>query len=245
MIINRSRSCSAADLAGFAGSVAAAQLQTERQILDYLATLLQQPAQADRVFEQRYRDVVQAAFDRLEVFGIRRMDQTTGRQSLTIAYITLEIDRQDDKVVRVAHATPDDELLLSQLLQDEPMDLAASDAALSSQPSPVDHVLPTMRQLVVRGDAGSGKTTLLQWIAVRAARQDFPPMFGAWNNTVPFLIRLRERVGKGFPPPEELPGPVAKNIMGVMPSGWVHRVLDSGHAVVLVDGLDDMNRLER
>ena len=75
-------------------------------------------------------------------------------------------------------------------------------------------------RFVVRGKAGSGKTTLLQWLAMRVARseQDSP---WPWSRpAVPFFIRLRERVDKGFPAPEEFVKLLVPAIAGGMPDGW-------------------------
>jgi hypothetical protein len=62
---------------------------------------------------------------------------------------------------------------------------------------------------------------------------------------LPFFIRLRERVERDFPAPEEFPALVAKTITGAMPIGWVHRQLDSGRALVLIDGVDELPRTKR
>jgi hypothetical protein len=89
----------------------------------------------------------------------------------------------------------------------------------------------------VRGEAGSGKTTLLDWLAVTAARGGFTDDLRGWNGLIPFPVRLRAHADSPLPRPEEcVTGPLA----GLMPSGWVHRVLREGWGLVLVDGVDEV-----
>ena len=109
----------------------------------------------------------------------------------------------------------------------------------------VDELLGRVRRVVITGEPGSGKTTLAQWLAVRSAKRDFGPTLTAWNHTVPFFIRLRQRVDKGFPKPEEFPEMVARAIAGSMPAGWVHQQLDKGRALVIVDGVDEVPAKQR
>ncbi|MCB0196253.1 MAG: NACHT domain-containing protein [Anaerolineae bacterium] len=110
----------------------------------------------------------------------------------------------------------------------------------------IEQVLAQSRRLVLRGDAGSGKSTLLKWIAVTAARQDFTGILSRWNELVPFYIRLRERVNKDFPTPEEFPKLTARMIAGrIHTDDWTHQVLESGRAIVLIDGVDELPRPQR
>ena len=69
------------------------------------------------------------------------------------------------------------------------------------RPNSIESVLIGKRRLVVEGQAGSGKTTLFQWLAVRAAREDFEAPLEGWNDSIPFFIRLREYAESTFPPP--------------------------------------------
>ncbi|MBP2476560.1 hypothetical protein JOF53_005432 [Crossiella equi] len=99
-------------------------------------------------------------------------------------------------------------------------------AALAGQP-----------RTLVRGDAGSGKSTLLRWLAVTAARGRFSGGLTAWNGLVPFVVRLRTYAEAELPEPGDwLPPEVA----GRAPTGWVHRVLADGGALLLVDGVDEL-----
>jgi predicted NACHT family NTPase len=117
--------------------------------------------------------------------------------------------------------------------------------SLPSHKGNIDQILAISRRLVIRGNAGSGKSTLLQWLAVRSAGRSFTGPLAAWNNAIPFFVRLRERVDHSFPAPEEFPQLIAKTIVGTMPAGWVHRQLESGRALVLVDGVDELPQAKR
>jgi hypothetical protein len=91
---------------------------------------------------------------------------------------------------------------------------------------------------LIRGEAGSGQSTILRWLAITAGRNGFTGGLTGWNNVVPFLVRLRRFVGRRLPRPEELLDHVAGSLTGLMPAGWVHRQLNSGRALLLVDGFD-------
>jgi predicted NACHT family NTPase len=97
------------------------------------------------------------------------------------------------------------------------------------------------RRLLVRGEAGSGKSTLLRWASLQAAKpgEDGEAAQGGWRECIPFLIRLRDYPQGKLPSVFELPGEVAKNV-GAPPEGWVRELLDSGRALLLFDGVDEV-----
>ena len=109
----------------------------------------------------------------------------------------------------------------------------------------VDTALADAHRLLICGQAGSGKTTLLQWIAVKAATKSFEGPLSHWNGGLPFYIRLRHYVQSGLPRPEAFPGFVAPAIADTMPKGWVHAVLKSERAIVLIDGVDEIPAFQR
>lgn len=115
----------------------------------------------------------------------------------------------------------------------------SSTVAGSALHGDVDHCLAPIKRGLIRGEAGSGKTTLLQWIAVRAALKDFPEALSHWNDRTPVYIRLRDYASKDLPTPDRFVESVAVNLLGLMPGGWMHRVLLAG-ALVLIDGLDEL-----
>jgi Leucine-rich repeat (LRR) protein len=159
------------------------------------------------------------------------MDRLTSRQSLSTAYITLSVSGARDAGEKAALTLVDDE---------------RSERDAGRRVRRVDEVLCDCRRLVIRGGAGAGKSTLLQWLAVRAANQDFQGKLQHWNYKIPFFVRLRRLVGKAFPTPEQFPALIAPNCAALMPCpDWVHQYLNYGQALVLIDGVDELPRQER
>lgn len=229
----------ATHLTGFTGSAFAEILEGQDRVLAVVEKLAKASEEKAARFEERYRDGIKERFDRMDLFGVRRVDQLQRRQSLSVSYITLQVERH---TARRAAREPAAQGASEAAAQDPMFDARLQDEWRSG---PIDKMLTRSRRLVIRGDAGSGKTTLLHWIAVRSARQDFQQHLVSWNTTVPFFIRLRECVKDGFPTPESLPGLVAPMLAGAMPPGWVHDLLESGRALVLVDGVDELPKEHR
>ena len=109
----------------------------------------------------------------------------------------------------------------------------------------VNNALARGRRMLVRGNAGSGKTTLLQWLAVTSAREGFAGPLGVWNGSVPLFVQLRRHVDSELPPPERFLDDTTPSLAGAMPTGWVHRQLYNGRALVLVDGVDELPENQR
>src|SRR5437588_6306482 len=109
----------------------------------------------------------------------------------------------------------------------------------------VETVLRHSHRLLIRGMAGSGKTTLLRWIAVNSAAQSFKEPLTNWNKVLPFYVSLRYCVDSGLPGPEDFPKLITPAIADTMPKRWVHIALELGHAIILVDGLDEVPALQR
>lgn len=176
------------------------------------------PDSASAKFEQSYRHAVKYALDRLELVGVRA-SSASRRYRLSVAYVTLSI--------RQTHTSNDD--------PEEKQRIQVS----------IEESLRRVRRLFVRGLPGSGKTTLLQWVAVRSALQDYIEPLTVLNETIPFFIRLRDCTNTGLPKPEDFPKFVASAVSGMMPDAWVHDKLESGQAIVLVDGVDEVPALGR
>jgi NACHT domain len=119
--------------------------------------------------------------------------------------------------------------------------------AQQGQGQPVESVLAASSRVFLRGEAGSGKTTLLQWIAVSAARHEFPAELSEWNGLVPFFLRLRQfRDAWALPQPEDfISDGAAAMLAAEMPDMWVRRILRAGRGIVLIDGVDEVPRLWR
>lgn len=224
---------SAPQLEGFTLSTTVKMLQRLEAILKQVQALREQSIQAADEFADRYRNIVRDKLDRLEVFGLPKRDRLTSRQSLSMAYITLSVSGTGE-------GDEDDRKFPLTLMGEE-----RSLSKLGRQSRSIDEALRDRRRFVIRGGAGAGKSTLLQWLAVRAANQNFPEELHHWNCKIPFFIRLRGLVEKGFPAPEQFPEPIARNFAATMPPDWVHGYLDRGQALVLIDGVDELPRGER
>jgi hypothetical protein len=228
----------ATHLSGFAGAAYAEVLEGQDRLLSVVEKLAASGEEAAR-FEAGYRDAVKDQLDRMDLFGVRRVDQLQRRQSLSVSYIALQVERLAGEKETRESAPPGGD-------GTEPAEMRFDLRMLGELRSgPIDQMLTKSRRLVVRGEAGSGKTTLLRWVAVRSASRDFPSHLASWNTTVPFFIRLRECVRDGFPSPEELPRMVAPMLAGGMPHRWVHEQLESGRALLLVDGVDELPKEQR
>ena len=104
-------------------------------------------------------------------------------------------------------------------------------------------MLPNYRRIVIRGEAGAGKSTLLQWLAIMAARQQLTGVLAPWNELVPFFIRLHRHVNCSFPSTSQFCEDFVHTF--AVPSDWIEKQLDSGKALVLIDGVDELPRTQR
>ncbi|MET9921291.1 NACHT domain-containing protein [Streptomyces sp. NPDC006435] len=113
-------------------------------------------------------------------------------------------------------------------------------------PRRIDALLPDRPRVLLRGDAGAGKTTLLWWLAAHASACTLSPELAPLNGLVPFVVPLRTLRAEGgtFPSPTQLPD-AARLVVDRAPEGWVGRVLESGRALLLVDGLDEVPAEDR
>ncbi|WP_344074003.1 NACHT domain-containing protein [Streptomyces crystallinus] len=130
-------------------------------------------------------------------------------------------------------------------LRDLVMDLRAFSAAGDSMPVSVGTALAGNRRTLLRGAAGSGKTTLLWHVAVSAARGQLEGG-DHLHDHLPFVLPVRS-LGRGdvLPRPSEFLAATGVPIAGEQPVGWAERVLASGRALVLVDGVDEVDEAER
>ncbi|MBU2694670.1 NACHT domain-containing NTPase [Pimelobacter sp. 30-1] len=214
----------------FGTAAAVESLRRESQIIDLVRTVLDRlpDLQASVVgsqfqgFERQYVRDVARKLDQLELFGVDA-SPLSRRYALTVAYITLSSNYAANEATR--DSTKDD--------------------SGDTEYVRVHDALSSAQRMFVRGQAGSGKTTLLRWLAVRAARQDFPEALASWNGRVPFFLELRRYVDRDLPAPGEFVAAVAKNLAEEMPAQWVHSVLREGRALVLVDGVDEIPAADR
>lgn len=175
--------------------------------------------QAD-AFEADYRNACVRKWDRLEIFGVD-LNESSQRYNLSIAYITLTIET---------------------LIKNEyTANLKVSEDESESLSMPANEALAKYPRLLVRGPAGSGKTTLLQWVAVFSAARKLEDDLDAVNNCVPFLLKLRTFVERPLPTPGQFTLEASKALGSRTPENWVHERMSRGDAILLVDGLDEIN----
>jgi hypothetical protein len=183
-------------------------------------------------YEETYREAVISNLDFLELFGVDNIGQEAKRNALSVAFVSLNLS---------GGGKDDDELL--------PVDEALGGLARGTG------------RLLVRGEAGSGKSTLFRWAAIEAAKgpwvaidslRRFPlqiidddrpvahlDLEWDWRSRVPFLIRLRDCKGGHLPRPEDFHLMVAWEKRDP-PKNWAVSVLESGRAMVLLDGVDEV-----
>ncbi|MEU6386538.1 NACHT domain-containing protein [Streptomyces bauhiniae] len=178
------------------------------------------PDTLDRDFETRYLAHLAKKHGRLTIYGID-LTNSPGRWPLDAAYLSLEAVRHDT----------------------EPLGSAFGAAPAKPVRVPADEALAGHERVLLRGVAGSGKTTLVQWLAVSAATERVAHLAGK----IPFVLPLRTltRHGEQLPSPARFLTAVGCPLDGAQPDGWEYRVLASGRALVLIDGLDEVPERER
>lgn len=186
----------------------------------------------DDEFRAEYLRYLATAVDKLDLLGLTMKHRP--KLALSMAYLSLTVSEQDTN--RRARRSRDhfgDHWFGREIDRDRTSTVR------------VEAAIGDAQRTLVRGEAGSGKTTLLDWLAVTAARSGFTGQLQDWNGCVPFLVRLRRHVDTALPRPEHFLDHSAAPLAGITPKGWVHRCLDSGQALVLVDGVDEVPPAKR
>jgi hypothetical protein len=194
----------------------------------------------DEAFRRRYLEHISVTLDVLELFGVR-VERYRPRTTLSVAYISLSVSTDEHSADRGGR---DDR-------RDRRRATKGADAWRTGEREPGESTLRVETALgrapltLIRGEAGSGKSTLLRWLAISAARGTFSGDLADWNGRVPFLVKLRSHAGRTLPPPERFLDGVADSIAGLMPAGWVHRRLQDGRVLLMVDGIDELPGAQR
>ncbi|WP_327368165.1 NACHT domain-containing protein [Streptomyces sp. NBC_01217] len=173
----------------------------------------------DARYEEEYAAALGAAYRRMKIFGLDELGRRDSEWDLDTAYLSLEAQRNP--------TGPDD-------------------PRSPRSPQRIDALLADRPRVLLRGEAGAGKTTLLWWLAAHASARTLGPQLAALNGLVPFVVPLRTLRAQGgtFPAPARLPA-AARLVIDEAPEGWVGRVLESGRALLLVDGLDEVPQDDR
>ncbi|MGH3620915.1 MAG: NACHT domain-containing protein, partial [Sciscionella sp.] len=206
------------------------------EVLDRVQeTSLDAPAGTDRdeQFRRRYLESVARFYDHLEVVGLTTHHYEP-RTTLTVAYLSLSVTSEDGRLSR-----PNVERMGMDWLH------GGRGGAPSTENLRVETALGTSTRTVIRGEAGAGKSTLLRWLAVNAARGWFTDQLVKWNGCVPFLVKLRDFPDAPPPHGDALLSQPRSPPCGPVPPEWVHRQLDSGRALLLVDGVDELTQHRR
>ncbi|MFI8894134.1 NACHT domain-containing protein [Streptomyces paradoxus] len=189
----------------------------------------------DTAFRRRYLELISRDLDEVELFR-RTSDRAAGpRVRLSVAYVSLRATGDDGARRRTVRSLS--------LLRPDMSDWEETGGESSGMR--VETGLSGASRVLLRGEAGSGKTTLLRWLAVTAARGAFSGELADWNGLTPVLVKLREYSGRTPPAPDAMLDGVAGPLTGIMPKGWVERQLDSGRALLLIDGVDELLDRER
>lgn len=187
---------------------------------------LQQRSEAEEAFLAKYYPCMTASLDRMELFGVTLRQQDFSYRMST-SYISLTAVRHGS-ASRYQPQAP----------------APASNKDSDSGPLRVEDAIAHSRRVLIRGDAGSGKTTLLKWIAVRAMESTLPTPMAMWNRAVPFFIPLRH-FARELPAPEQFLDYAARTLAAGAPQNFVRDTLDSGHAILLIDGVDELPSTRR
>ncbi|MFJ2026021.1 NACHT domain-containing protein [Streptomyces sp. NPDC087897] len=170
----------------------------------------------DLRYEAEYAQALGVAYRRTKIFGLDELSRHDSEWDLDTAYLSLEAQAQA-----------------------QPPDPASKLAP--PLPQRIDDLLTDRPRVLLRGEAGAGKTTLLWWLAAHASARTLGDALAPLNGLIPFVVPLRTLRARGvtFPGPAELHG-AAGLVVDAAPEGWAGRVLESGRALLLVDGLDEV-----
>ncbi|MFE3183971.1 NACHT domain-containing protein [Streptomyces violascens] len=176
----------------------------------------------DQRYEHEYAEAIGASYRKTKIFGLDELNKRDSEWDLDTAYLSLE--------ARPKATEPPQ----------------AGRPLMDSAPQRIDTLLASRPRVLIRGEAGAGKTTLVWWLAAHAAAGRLGPGLADLNALVPFVVPLRTLRAQGatFPLPAQLPT-AARLVVDEAPEGWAGRVLKTGQALLLVDGLDEVPQEDR
>ncbi|GEM50146.1 NACHT domain-containing protein [Deinococcus cellulosilyticus] len=214
--------------------------ETERQIAKVFSMLSVSDTSNDD-FEYKYRKQIERKINIPDDFGISHLDHYSKNYQIKVAYLSLYMQN---------HGRFWDKQKLESILNlykygkfDE---LEGHINNIKSESRRVHETLPSLKRVLIRGEAGSGKSTLLKWIAIYCALGRFPVEYDQmqeWASYLPIILRLRDwseskpafdlndlnsytyLAGKDFPLPKV---------------GWLREQFESGRVILMIDGVDEV-----
>lgn len=228
MVVRHLPSFQPTTLAEILGRLSRQSDQLDQLLSRIPKTSLTAPAGTDHdaEFRAEYLGLLARKLDRLDLLGLTKDDQPT--LPLTVAYLSLSVSSESSRG------------------DDRPMDWFKKHTARPDGTTMrAESAIGEEHRTLVRGEAGSGKTTLLNWLAIGAAGNRFTGKLSSWNGFVPFPIRLRSFASGDLPGAEQFVAHAAPTLAGRAPANWADRVLRSGKAMILVDGVDEVEAPRR
>ncbi|MEU6275376.1 NACHT domain-containing protein [Streptomyces populi] len=177
----------------------------------------------DSVYEDNYAKALRARYRRTEIFGLDELTSTDSNWDLDTAYLSLEAEAVEHRRLEM----PD-----------------RNAVPVPAVRRAIDELLAAHPKVVVRGEAGAGKTTLVWWVASHSACGTLKNSLASLNGLIPFVIPMRNLADQVFPTPAEFVR-TTRLPLDDAPHGWAKRVLESGRALMLIDGLDEVTHSKR
>ncbi|MGW3943429.1 NACHT domain-containing protein [Streptomyces phaeochromogenes] len=196
--------------------------------LDRVIDLIPDRSAEETEFRDRYGHYVVNTYSRLRLFGVDDFGERERNEwPLDMTYLSLEVVDVAEERVSVTR---------------DPIGgfSWARECGQTDGVRRVEQAFAGRNRIFVRGPAGCGKTTLIQWLAVTAARNDFPQELSHFNGRVPFVLMLRHLIRDAYALPQPGEFLARMGMPRAAPPGWVEHLLDTRRAILLIDGVDEV-----